>query len=1347
MKKKILIALGTVQVILLAVWLVDPNWWHTGRKMVATGQYNTAKYLSSRNVTAFAEDAKHHIWIGTSEGLNIFDGHNFIQLLHDGSDSTTLPDDNIKCIFHSKDNRMFVGTANGLAEYIGAYQFRNFNIPSTAWGVTQIAETARGEILVNNGADVYVVGEDSVKPYFHFRLSYPLNYLVPDRSGGFWTIEQDKLTHYNKEKQPDRKLVVPHANVDYYHCDGDTLWVAQSRFVTGIDLNTNRVVYSSKKDLPILPTTLFPTQSHKLLLNSGYHGLYSLDLNNDLLTKVSDSELHLSHKDVTISALFRDNDNNVWIGYQEGGFQVVSAISTPLASSVNSALSQVTSGESVISLGSVADGIIGATEDRVFYYRPSAGTTTLYPFYDIFPDSPFFRQTLSSVVPHDAQSAWLVSNVRILSCLLHDGKISVLRRVYSRQHLGPPLGKAIRMGDDIYVTSGSRYIIKAQFESDKADSILVDHKDYDAGAQLAALPDGRVLIVMKNMQMAVIRPNGKKAQLLKTACANRPTNFVPSAILCDRRGRVWIGSKRNGLYHFNPSTGDMRKDSIVPDKDIQSIVEGSDGLLWIFSHDNILVYNADKAHFYFYPLTGVSNWQSSQPLNFRNACFLPQSNAMVTGTSSGCMALPVVKNIEAYRPALSFTGLFVEKSDGRPQLVNSEIKNGDKFTFSHTDNDLTVYFGSNGYNNRGHYLYQYKLEGHDLSWQSATSMLRAHFSDLAPGSYKLRLRLVASPSEPPVAEASIHIKVKSAFWLSLPALWFYLMLFLALVAYANRLYLHMRTERMELARVSRDHERDKLTNEMNMNFFANVSHEFRNPLTIIAGPLMVLRDDKSLPQHARHLINMVCKSVNRMLRLIDQMLDFNQLETDVLRLRVDQYDIAAELAQIVGIFSESAELRNIHVEQEGLHGNLYGWIDRDKLEKIMSNLLTNALKHVPDGGTIRVSLQEVQPDGQPSNCADNSSDSHGRMITVEVFNNGNNIAPDKLPFVFRRYYQTGQATANHQYGWGTGLGLYYVKRLVTLHRGTIDVVNAPGGGVTFRFSLPVDEAVYREAEHLSKDEGAMRIPIIQEDNTAEKKVEENQQVVNRAAKRPVVMMIDDDTDVAQYVRSIFSGQYVVVNRYSAESALESMEEVSPDIILCDVVMGEMSGYEFCRRIKNNLMYSHIPVILLTAKSNITEQVEGLQTGASAYVVKPFDPRYLKALVESQLKGVERIRQILSEGEPMKKTPDGLSEQDRKFMEQVYELMEHHLQDNDLNVTTISAGLLISPSKFNYKLKELTGESPGAFFRKFKLNRAARLLREGGHNVSEVAYMTGFGTVSYFSVAFKKQFGVSPSEFK
>lgn len=1346
MKKKILLTVILVQAVLLAVWLIDTNWWQTRRQMEEVGQSYTVKHLSSQDVTSFGEDAKHHIWIGTSAGLNIFDGHNFIHLLHDNNDSTTLPNDEVHCIYRSSDNRMFVGTANGLAEYLGAYKFRNYNIPATISGVLQVTETASGEILVNNGADVFHIKGDSAVPFYHFKMSYLRNFLFPDSKGGFWVVEQSMLTHYNKEKKVNRTICAPFANIDYYNTDGDTLWLSQSRFIRGIDLTNNRLVYRSKKELPILPTTLFAADSNTLLLNSGYHGLYSLNLRNNELRKVTDEQMHLLHKDVTISAMFRDSENNLWIGYQEGGFQVVSPTSNTMVSSVNSALSQVSDDDAVICLRPAPEGIIGGTEDRVFYYRTLTGTSKVYLFSDIFPDSPFFRQTLCDVIPHDDHSVWLVSNVRILSCQIQDGQIHVTNRVFSRQHLGPTLGTAARIGDDIFVASGSRYVIKNHFGSDRADSILVGNKNYDSGAKLAALPNGHVLVVMKNMQMAIFTPGDQRAREVNVVCPNGPANFVPSSVLCDHRGRVWIGSQRSGLFQLNLATGKMEKDSVVADKYIQSLAEGPNGEIWILTYDDILVYNPDKSRFYFYPLTAVTNWQSGQPSYFRDACYLPKQNVMVVGTSSGCTALPIVQNFGAYRPSLSITSLQVNKANGRPLLVTGNITNGSKYTFSHADNDITVSFSSSGFNNRGHYLYQYLLEGHDRVWQSTSSTLQAHFGDLAPGSYTLRIRLVASPGEPPIAEESIRIKVKSAFWQSVPALWFYLMLFLCLVSYVNSLYLRMRTERMELARVSHDYKRDKLTNEMNMNFFANISHEFRNPLTIIAGPLMVLREDRSLPQHARHLINMVCKSVNRMLRLIDQMLDFNQLETDVLRLKVAKYDVAAELSQIVGVFSETCILRGIHVEEKGLDGNVYGWMDKDKMEKIMNNLLTNALKHVPNDGVIRVSMYEALPDEHPE-LVERLQKIYGRMVVVEVFNNGNTIDSDKLPFVFKRYYQAGHTTANHQYGWGTGLGLYYVKRLVELHHGFIEVFNAEGGGVTFRFVLPIDENAYHDAEHISKEDGAMCIPIVAEDQDTERRVEENQQKVNLTAKKPVVMVVDDDTDVGQYVRGIFAEQYIVVNRYSAESALDSMEGVKPDIILCDVVMGEMTGYDFCRRIKGDLMYCHIPVILLTAKSNITEQVEGLQTGANAYVVKPFDPRYLKALVENQLKRVEQVRKLLSEGEPRQKVPDGLSEQDRKFMDQVYELMERHLQDNDLNVTTISSDLLISASKFNYKLKELTGESPGSFFRKFKLNRAARLLREGKYNVSEVAYMTGFGTVSYFSVAFKKQFGVSPSEYK
>lgn len=207
-----------------------------------------------------------------------------------------------------------------------------------------------------------------------------------------------------------------------------------------------------------------------------------------------------------------------------------------------------------------------------------------------------------------------------------------------------------------------------------------------------------------------------------------------------------------------------------------------------------------------------------------------------------------------------------------------------------------------------------------------------------------------------------------------------------------------------------------------------------------------------------------------------------------------------------------------------------------------------------------------------------------------------------------------------------------------------------------------------------------------------------------------------------------------------------MDDIRPDIILSDIIMGEMSGYDFCRTLKSDLMYSHIPVVLITAKSKIDEQINGLKLGAVAYVTKPFAPAYLQALVESQLENVRHLRQRLGDSTSTESLADNMSEQDRHFMDELYALMERHSAELDLNVATVCRDLLISQSKFNYKLKELTGDTPGVFFRKYKLNRAARLLREGKHNVSEVAIMTGFGTAAHFSVAFKKQFGVVPSEY-
>lgn len=426
------------------------------------------------------------------------------------------------------------------------------------------------------------------------------------------------------------------------------------------------------------------------------------------------------------------------------------------------------------------------------------------------------------------------------------------------------------------------------------------------------------------------------------------------------------------------------------------------------------------------------------------------------------------------------------------------------------------------------------------------------------------------------------------------------------------------------------------------------------------------------------------------------------------------------------------------------------WLDGDKVEKIMGNLFTNALKHTSPGGVIRISAH-VDDD----------------ILEVSVFNSGKLMAEDRMQDVFKRYYQLADSQDSDLYGWGTGIGLYYVKRLVELHHGSVRVKNIKvvsetsaeaslRNGVEFSFALPADKSIYNKVEIADCGKRVMQIPLevmSEEERVKNSLAEKDDSTRNTSPSGkilPRILIVDDDVDVAQYLHHIFASAYDVVNRYSAEEALADLEEVKPDLILSDVIMGKMSGFEFCKFLKSNLSFSHIPVILITAMSTMSEQIDGLQLGAVAYVTKPFDPVYLKALVKSQLHNMQLLRQRLSESTETAslsaKVADTLSLQDQKFMDELYRWMEKRSAEQDLNVATVCRDMLISPAKFNYKIKELTGETPGIFFRKYKLNKAAAWLREGKYSISEIAVLTGFSTAAHFSVAFKKQFGVSPSEY-
>ncbi|WP_373798696.1 response regulator transcription factor, partial [Bacteroides heparinolyticus] len=327
------------------------------------------------------------------------------------------------------------------------------------------------------------------------------------------------------------------------------------------------------------------------------------------------------------------------------------------------------------------------------------------------------------------------------------------------------------------------------------------------------------------------------------------------------------------------------------------------------------------------------------------------------------------------------------------------------------------------------------------------------------------------------------------------------------------------------------------------------------------------------------------------------------------------------------------------------------------------------------------------------------------------------------------------------YNWGTGIGLYYARSLALLHHGHLKAGNrSEGGGAVFTLLLPVNDLAYSPEERTpSEEEQSMAFPLQTQEQFRLEDTEDG--------KKQTLLVVDDDTEVAHYLKALLSPFYKIVCRFDADSAFKAMSEEAPDLVLSDVVMPGRTGYDLCRQIKEDLQLCHIPVILVTAKATVENQVEGLDTGADAYVTKPFEPNYLLALIKSQLKNREKVRNLLSRYTQTDKIEENvLSPQDNSFMTELYHLMENELSNPELDVARMTELLKISRTKFYYKVKGLTGENPSVFFKTYKLNRAAELIKEGRYTVSEIADMTGFSTLPHFSTSFKRQFGIAPSEY-
>lgn len=819
--------------------------------------------------------------------------------------------------------------------------------------------------------------------------------------------------------------------------------------------------------------------------------------------------------------------------------------------------------------------------------------------------------------------------------------------------------------------------------------------------------------------------------------------FIPTALRVCSNGQVWIGTRGQGLLLFDPADNTLRTKSGIHCKEIMEIVEVADGDLWISTMEGLTHWDSSTDSFnnYF-----ASNGTGGDQFN-ESVGLLTSRGTLVFGGTHGLTHF-CPQCVTNHRSAkIFFEDLYINNSLQHAYnsgAIDKHVTEAERIEL-HRGRDVSMglTYAAIEYGEYPTLLYSYRMEGFDEEWIDARSMRSAFYSNLPAGRYRFCIRAWNHDHQQLVAEDSVEVVVHSHPLLS-PIMRFlvYPLLLLGLGLIAYRYHRRIQQQRQATAQAIREKEQEKRVNDMNMSFFVNISHEMRTPLTLIKGPLEILAADEGLTSENRKLLGMTTRNVNRLLRFIGQLMDISKIENGSMRLSVGYADIADTIDQMSEVFTVNTSEKGLTLAKRGLAERYITLINKDMIEKIISNLFSNAIRFTPSGGRIELELDIISHHQATELFPAADKVAAIEWAKVSVSDTGVGIPADKLEKIFERYYQVrtqGDIVKNY----GTGIGLYYSRCLVELHHGFIKAENCSDHrGARFTFIIPVGEQAYANDLH---EEGEQEGDI---DVTTSIIKPSPKSMSPQADHRQSILIVEDETEMALFVKSIFQKEYNVMTAYDADSAVAILAERVPDIVVSDVVMpGKMDGYTLCRQIKEDLNTCHIPVILLTAKTNVDAQVEGLDAGADAYVMKPFEPSYLVALVGSLLTNRDRLRGLLGKVTHTQTIQnENLSHYDKEFLDSLYELMEKELSNTELNITRMTEVLKIGRTRFYYKVKGLTGESPNVFFKTYKLNRAAELLSEERYNISEVADMIGFSTLSHFSTSFKKQFGCSPSEW-
>jgi signal transduction histidine kinase/AraC-like DNA-binding protein len=689
-----------------------------------------------------------------------------------------------------------------------------------------------------------------------------------------------------------------------------------------------------------------------------------------------------------------------------------------------------------------------------------------------------------------------------------------------------------------------------------------------------------------------------------------------------------------------------------------------------------------------------------------------------------------------------------DKVNGR-EILTKNIQYTDSITLTYREPAFTIEFVALNAINPEEIIYSYKLDGFDKDWIHTTAQKRyVTYTNLRQGTYTFLVRAANNIGDWEQQATSLTIRILPPWWETSYALVTFSVLFIGLL-FLFRWLILMRARLVHQAKLEHlEREKAEELYQFKMRFFTDISHEFRTPLSLILAPMENILSKVEKDPNTEKQSQIIRKNADRLLRLIEQVMDLRKIDLNKMKLSLSKGDIVAYVRDLTYSFEEIAIQRSMILEFSTDVESLVTWFDENKVEKILGNTLSNAFKFTPDRGKIQVSIQKlpgpVKSSGRHADPLDMNE-----FIEICIRDNGIGIPDEDKDRLFERFYMVERHDTIVRRG--TGIGLALTKELVDLHKGTIRVESKENKGTNIVILLPVisDPAKAGEMVEILPERTKAGEPIQRfasaEDHEYIYKYTHQKNLAHHDKKKPILLLVEDEAEVRAFIRENFESDFQIYEAADGKTGLEIAIRNDPDIIISDIIMPRMDGVEMCQKLKSDLRTSHIPLILLTARSSMESKMEGLGTGADAYLEKPFSLDLLKMQVGNILDNRKILRNKFSKELVLKPSEIAITPVDAQFLQKAIDIVEKHMADPDFGSDAFCHEIGMSRSQLHRKLKGLTSQPASEFIRTMRLERAVRLLEQSQLSIEEISMNVGFNSPAYFSKCFKNHFGKTPSE--